>query len=131
MFKWRLENKNSFYHTLVEWWDNWGFPCVQKSSIPNSIFIVSKNEEDLYAIPIYKTDSDICWIGFPTSNRKAEKENKEGSLDFLMSKIEDVMKQEGFNIILTTSGTPKLMSLFSMREFTASDEGVTFYTKKL
>lgn len=135
MRKWRLEHKSDFYKTLEAWWKDWGFPTLPYHSVPNKIFVCyheTKEESiDLYALPVYSSDVALCWIGFPTGNKSASRELKEGALDYLMDKVETAVKYEGYKTIITTSNTPKLMKLFNDRGFTTSDEGVNYYTKIL
>lgn len=128
---WRIENKENIYPTLLNWWEDWGFPKITISSLPSHIYVVDKEGVDLYAIPLYVTNSDICIIGFPTGNKKARRGLKEGALEYLLEIIETVCKSQGFRVLLTTSDTPKLMNVFESTGFTKSDEGTNFYTKTL
>lgn len=142
MLNWRLENKENFYPVLQQWWKDWEFPEIPFSTLPERIFVVYKKLDtidpnarevitDLYAIPVYLSDSDMCWIGFPTSNKQATKYAKEGALDYLMEKVETCLKYHGYRVLITTSNTPKLMELFDRRGFITSDKGVNYYTKNL
>lgn len=128
---WRIETKESYYETLVQWWNDWDFPIIPYGSLPTHIYVVEKEGIDLYAIPLFLTNSDICWIGFPTGNKKANKDLKEGALEYLLNIIEIVCKSQGFRLLLTTSDTPKLMNVFESIGFTKSDEGTNFYTKNI
>lgn len=104
MFEWRLENKNTFYETLVGWWTKhkaFNDKIIPYKSLPNRIFIVSKNGEDLYAVPVYISDSDFCYLGFITSNPKAGVKSKHGALRFLYNIISIVMKSQGFDRIMS------------------------------
>ena len=53
------------------WWDEWNFPHVSYTSLPERMFVVSMDGIDLYAIPVYVGDSDVCMIGFVTGNKKS------------------------------------------------------------
>lgn len=128
-FKWRLESKENFYNVLSDWWRMWGFPIIPYEALPMRIFVVSKNNTDLYAIPVYITDSDVCWIAYPTSNRCADKELKTGAFQYLLGVVEIAMKYQGFNRLTTTSDTPKLMEMFEECGFIASDLQTNHYTK--
>lgn len=126
-----VKTRDEMYETLVEWWLDWGFPSLPYQSLPNTICTVSDEEGLLYAIPLYLTDSDICWIGFPTGNKKASKERKEMALEELMYFTQGFAKNRGYGLILTTSDTPKLMKLFKQFDFVESDQGTNFYTKRI
>lgn len=129
MLRWRLENKTSFYDTLVKWWSDWGFPIVGLSSLPERIFIVSHDDTDLYAVPVYVGDADICMIGFITGNKQSSKEQRTGSLDYLLDKIETCMKYNGYNVVLTISGVPSLKKLFEDNNYNVSIGNE--YTKRI
>ena len=127
----RLESRETYYETLVEWWTEHGFPILPFDSVPTKVFVVSRDNIDLYAIPVYSSDVSLCWIGFPTSNKKAPKELKSGALEFLMGNLQIAIRELGYKTIITTSDTPKLMNLFESQGFIASDQNVTYYTKRL
>lgn len=73
MFKFRIEHKEDYYKTLCAWWSDWKFPKVAYTSIPERIFVVSNDGIDLYAVPVYVSDSDFCWIAFITGNKNSTK----------------------------------------------------------
>ncbi len=72
----------------MKWWADWDFPIVSYSSLPEKIFVVSYDSTDLYAVPVYSGDCDLCWIGFITGNKDSTKKQRTGALDFLLSNIE-------------------------------------------
>lgn len=129
--KWRLESREALYDTLVKWWNDWGFPVLPYKSLPATIFVVYNEQEDLYAVPMYLSNSDMCWLGFPTSNKQAAKESKEGALQFLLDKIATCLKYQGYDRIITTSFNPKLMGIFEECGYILSDEKTNYFTKEL
>ncbi len=133
---WSIEDKEVFYETLCKLYETHDFPVVPKDRLPNRIFVAYETLEDgeivlLYAVPVMITDSSMCKIVFPVSNKLAPKILKKGALDKLLDIVEIVMKSQGYDFIFTTSGTPKLMEIFNNRGYTSSDEGVTYYSKPL
>ena len=85
MFSCRIENKHDFYNTLCEWWTDWKFPLMSIDAIPNNICVVSNEGVDLYAVPVYLSDSEVCWMGFITGNKNSTKELRSGSFCLLAS----------------------------------------------
>lgn len=129
---WRLENKLNYYSKLVEMWTDWGFAILPIECLPDRIYVVyDENNIDLYAIPVYITDSNFAWIGFPTGNKKAPKTSKEGAFKYLLDIIGTTLKYQGFSRLITTSMNPKLMKEFEESDFSINDEGCTFYLKIL
>lgn len=131
MFSCRIENKHNFYNTLCEWWTDWKFPVMSIGSLPNNIFVVSNDGVDLYAIPVYLSDSDVCWIGFITGNKKSTKALRSGSLDYLIKYTEQYLKQYGREFIMTVSNTPVLKKIFKDNGYLLSGEGINEYIKKI
>lgn len=129
----RLTSRDKFYDTLVEWWGDWGFPILAKESLPVNIFVVNKNDTDLYAAPLYLTDSDICWLAFITSNFKASKELKEGALDYLLEDVEKFMTYNNYNNIVSISNTPRIENSLQNSGYLLpnGEEKVNFYLKHI
>jgi hypothetical protein len=131
MFSCRIENKHDFYNTLYKWWTDWKFPIMNIDMLPNNIFVVSNDGVDLYAIPVYLSDSDICWMGFITGNRYSTKEMRSGSLGFLLNYTEQYLKNSGRKFIMTVSGTPILKKTFTDNGYLLSGENINEYVKKI
>ena len=131
MHECRLENSDTYYKTLVEWWTKWGFPVLLKSSLPKRIFVVSAEGVDLYAVPVYVSDSAWCWIGFITGNKDAEKKYRKNALNFLLYNVEQYMKSLGYDLIMTVSGSPVLKKLFEDSNYNSSSKNIVEYIKKI
>lgn len=131
MLSCRLESKDTFYSTLCEWWTDWKFPVVAITSLPERIFVVSNDGVDLYAIPVYFGDSDLCWIGFVTGNKRSTKLQRDGALEYLLDMVELHMKSIGARIAMTVSGTPVLKRLYERSEYVLSAEGINEYIKRI
>lgn len=131
MLSYRVENKYDFYDTICTWWDDWNFPRFSVTSLPERIFVVSRDGIDLYAMPVYFGDSDLCWIGFITGNKNTTKKDREGSLSFLLSSVESHMNKLGARLCMTVSGTPVLKKLFSDSDYILSGENINEYIKNI
>lgn len=130
MHECRLENKERYYETLVDWWSKWNFPILDKASLPQRIFVVSAEGVDLYAVPVYTSDSSWCWIGFITGNKHAERKYRKNALNFLLYNVEQYMKSIGYDLIMTVSGNPILKKLFEDGNYTSSSKNIVEYIKK-
>lgn len=131
MFSCRIENKHNFYDTLCKWWVDWKFPIMSIDALPNNIFVVSNKGVDLYAVPVYLSDSDVCWIGFITGNKNSAKALRSGSLDYLIKYTEHYLKQSGRKFIMTVSKTPVLKKIFKDNGYLISGEGINEYIKNI
>lgn len=131
MFSCRIENKHDFYDTLCKWWTDWNFPVMSIDALPNNISVVSNEGVDLYAVPVYLSDSEVCWMGFITGNKNSTKELRSGSLDYLIKYTEQYLKQSGFKFIMTVSKTPVLKKRFEENGYLMSGDNVNEYIKKI
>ncbi len=131
MLSCRIEYKRDFYPTLCKWWSDWKFPEININMLPNNIFVVSNDGTDLYAIPVYLSDSDVCWIGFITGNKFSTKELRSGSLAFLLNYTEQYLKESGRKAIMTVSGTPVLKKVLSDNGYVLSGENINEYIKNI
>lgn len=131
MFSCRIENKHDFYDTLCQWWTDWKFPIMNIDMLPNNIFIVSNDGVDLYSVPVYLSDSDVCWIGFITGNKHSTKNLRSGSLGFLLNYTEQYLKDSGRKFIMTVSGNQVLKKTFADNGYLLSGENINEYVKKI
>ena len=100
-------------------------------ALPNNIFVVSNQGIDLYAVPVYLSDSDMCWIGFITGNKNTTKELRKGSLDYLIKYTEEYLRISGRKFIMTVSKTPILKKTFTDNDYILSGENINEYIKKI
>lgn len=133
MFKWRLENRDSFYTTMVSWWSGQNAfkgKTLHKRSLPQRIYIVSKEGVDLFAVPVFASDADFCYIGFITGNPACDDRLKVGALEWLYGIIETTLKYNGFHTIITTSNVRSLMKTFENAGYETPDK-TNYYLKNL
>jgi hypothetical protein len=131
MHECRIEHKDDFYGVLCDWWNQWGFPNLPHEALPKRIFVVSYNEKDIYAMPVYETDTNTCFIGFVTGNTLAKKNERKESLSILNRFVEDHMKGLGFKVIMTITGTSVLKKLFTDEGYIKTGENYNEYLKIL
>jgi hypothetical protein len=132
-FDWRLETKETFYDTLLEWWKKhnaFGGEKLDFDLLPSRVFVVSRGGVDLYALSIYVTDSTLCWVGWVTSNPEAESAYKVGALDFIYEIAIIAMKGQGYKTMLSHASDKNLIKALEVNNFTSTGESI-FYTKKL
>ena len=133
-FNWRLEDKSLCYDRLTKWWDEHkafnGNP-IPYNSVPNRIFTVSKGEIDLYSIGIFITDTDICWVGWITSNPDAKHIARKDALEYLYGIITIVMKSQGFVSMVSHTKLNRLMKALDNSGFTNIEPKTNLYIKKL
>lgn len=132
-FEWRLADKSECYQQLLSWWrshDAFHGKIIEYKTLPNRIFIVSNKGKDLFAIPVYISDSDFCYIGWVTGNPEAGIKEKYGALEFLYKVIFIVMKSQGFDHILSKTNESGLRRVLENTGFQDADK-THFYIKNL
>lgn len=127
----RVENKEDYYLTIKDMYESHKFPVLSVDNLPEDIYVVSKEERDIYAIPVYKTNSSLCWLAFPVSDGNLDVKFKEDALDKLLVYITESLKEEGYNIIFTTSGIPYLENKFIKAGYSFGDTNINQYFKQL
>ena len=137
-FNWRLEDKSVCYKRLQMWWDEhkaFEDKHIPYNSVPTRIFTVSKDVEDgevdLYSIAIIITDTDICWVGWITSNPFAKATDKIGGLEYLYGIIATVMKSQGFETMVSHAKMNTLMNALEKSGFQLIEPLTNFYIKNL
>ena len=129
-----------FYETVVKWWNNHkilhkgeiiSYPAYPISILPQTVFVVSDDEYDLYCVFFYATDSALAWIAYPTSNVESPKENREGALEFLFKGVEKYARENNYFLLFTTSPVESVQKSLLSADFEVGDEQVNQYYKKL
>jgi hypothetical protein len=131
MKSYKVLNKVDFYDTMKQWWNDWGFPVLNLDSLPENILVVSHDEEKACAIPIYMSDSNVCWIGFITSNKKASKKTREGSMTFGLEVISILLKDTKYKNILTVTGNQFIDKSLTESNFLVTNKNIKEYIKNI
>lgn len=133
-FNWKLEHKSTCYDKLVDWWVKhkaFEGETIPYKSMPNRVFTVSNKERDLYSVAVYITDSDMCWIGWITSNPSSALKERYKALEFLYGIISKEMKTQGFEIVISKTKQKGLMKTLKNTGFINIEPNTNFYIKKL
>lgn len=142
-FTWRLENKAKCYSTLVDWWrkhEAFDGKLIPYNSMPNRVFTVSNTKKDvygkwsvktdLYSVAVYATDSNICGIGWITSNPYAKIKEKYKALEFLYDIILNEMGTQGFDIVLSKTKQTGLMRTLKSTGFINIEPNTNVFLNK-
>lgn len=127
----KRHNTIDVYDKIVKWWEGNSFPPLSIKFLPESCFIVTDNDLELYAIFLYYTDSGLCWMGFPVVNPDTKKEERGEGLKILIEGVTEYAKQIGFNYVFTTSPLKKVQDCFTENGYVLGDENVNHYIKIL
>jgi hypothetical protein len=133
-FNWKLEDKSVCYKRLQKWWDEhkaFDGNHIPYSATPSRIFTVANESKDLYSVAIIITDTDICWVGWITSNPDAVSKEKLGALEYLYGIIAIVMKSQGYESLVSHAKVNNLMKALDNSGFINIEPNTNFYIKNL
>jgi len=119
------------YDRVCGWWRAHNFPILPINFLPFEGFIISNEDTELYAVFLYVTDSDLCWLTFPVSNPIASYEEKRGAMEQLFQDVGNSAKDAGYNFMFTTSPLASVQEALIGAGFTLGDENVNHYMKLL
>ena len=128
----KLTKTKDSYKLMKKWWEGHGFPVIEPNILPESTFICYNDKEvPVYAMCLYNTDSDLCWIGWQISNPEVNKDETKGCFDHLFKAIEIYAKHLEYKVILTTSNTPSVVDTLKSNSYMEGDHNVKHYLKNI
>jgi len=113
------------YKTVYKWWKDWNWDAMPEVALPETGIVVSKDGVDLAASFIYKTDSIVCWAENFISNKKAPRELRKGSVEFLIEKTVEQARDMGFNIMMSSISHKGLIDKLTNAGYQVSDTKMT------
>lgn len=120
------------YEQIHEWCRGNSFPEVTLGLLPPTTFVCfNHNDEPIYSICYYNTDSNIAWLGWELGNPNVKHKDKIGGLDFLIEEVSKYSKESGYRFIQTISGTKSVINSLLNNNFIVADENINQYFKIL
>lgn len=117
---------------MEEWGEQRGFPIPPKTFLPQTT-VVAYDElgEPVYSVCLYKTDSDVAWIGWQLSNPIKDKEVRQKSFLIILEHIERFLEMQDYKHIITTTGTPPVEVGLSASGYMKADTNINQYIKNI
>lgn len=137
-FRWKLEDKSACYLRLVKWWKThraFEGGSIPYESMPNRVFSVMREIDgewtELYSVAVYATDSDMCWIGWITSNPETTLKNRHRALEYLYNIISIEMSKVGFSVLISKTKQTGLMRTLDKTGFMNIEPQTNFFIKNI
>lgn len=113
------------YEDIFNWWTKHNWAPIMPHSLPTTGIVVENDSKKLCAGFLYRTDSNLCWMEFIISNPDSEKEERDISLDLLISEL--IIKAEEFNckVIFSSINHPSLIERYKKHNFVETDKQMT------
>ena len=128
----KKQAKSDFYEIFERWSNLHKFPLMSKEILPENAFVCYNEDDDpIYSVWFYHTDSKLAWTAFPMSNKNIRYNKRERGLDFLFNYVNKYAKKKGYLSLITTSNTKEVISSLEKNGFLEADMNVNQYVKKL
>jgi len=120
------------YPQMIDWFKGHNFPIIDRESLPEHTFVCFSDDNDpIYSVCFYKTDSRLAWIGWELSDPHLSKSKKEGGLTYLLKEVCKYAKELGYQTIITTSGSYSVKKSLEESEFKLADKNINQYMIQL
>ena len=131
MKTYRIVKKEDFFETIKTWWMDWDFPVLNIDTLPKNIVVVYHEDQEVCAIPLYLSDSNVCWVGFITSNKKASKEARKGALTFGLDSVSEFLKYTNYKNLFTVTSNSFIDKSLIESNFLVTNKNIKEYLKKI
>ena len=95
----RLEESD--YETLVKWWDWWRWEAPPQDFLPDTGFIVEKNNIGVVAGFVYMTNSKAALLEWVISNPEYRESDRKDAITLLIQATENVLKGQGIKHVFS------------------------------
>ena len=100
------------YSTLVKWWDAWPeWQAPPKTFLPDTGFIVEKNNIGIVAGYVYMTNSKAALLEWIVSNPEYRESDRKDAITLLIQAVERVLKDQGIKHVFTIGRHKSLINL--------------------
>ena len=103
----RLEESD--YVTISKWWKAWKWPVLPKTFLPDTGFIVEKNNIGIVSGYVYMTNSKAALLEWIVSNPEYRESDRKDAITLLIQAVERVLKDQGVKHIFTIGRNKSLI----------------------
>ena len=99
------------YSILVKWWDAWPeWQAPPKTFLPDTGFIVEKNNIGIVAGYVYMTNSKAALLEWIISNPEYRESDRKDAITLLIQAVERVLKDQGIVHVFTIGRNKHLIN---------------------
>ena len=100
------------YSTLVKWWDAWPeWQAPPKTFLPDTGFIVEKNNIGIVAGYVYMTNSKAALLEWIVSNPEYRESDRKDAITLLIQAVERVLSDQDIKHVFTIGRHKSLINL--------------------
>ena len=126
--------KESDWETLSSWWKWWRWPEVNKSMLPLEGIgglMVCKGDVPIAAGFLYLSNSKVAWLDWIVSNPEYKETDRKTALSLLIKGLENVAKNEGYDIIISITRSESLINIHESLGYTVDKKPSYEISKKI
>jgi hypothetical protein len=128
------ELKEQDWDILPQWWEKWNWPVVSRNMLPmNGLggLIVYKGDILIAAGFLYLSNSKVAWLDWIISNPEYKESDRKESLVSLINGLEDVARQQGYDIIISIARNKSLINTHKKLGYTVDENPSYEISKKI
>jgi len=123
------------WDTLVKWWKQWDFEFVpSKEFLPDNGtggLIVEKENKPIASVFMYTTNSGVCALGWPLSDRNYKQEDRSQAITLLNTACESVWKKHDGKFLFFWGNNRKYISNLQEIGFIEGDTNYSHLIKQI
>jgi len=123
------------WETLVKWWKQWDFEFVpSKEFLPDNGtggLIVEKENKPIASVFMYTTNSGVCALGWPLSDRNYKQEDRLQAIKLLNIACENVWKKHNGKFLFFWGNNKKYISNLQEIGFIEGDTNYSHLIKQI
>ncbi len=101
----------SDYETLCKWWKWWRWSPPPLTFLPETGFMVVKENIEIAACYVYLTNSKAALLEWVVSNPEYKEQDRKEALKFLIQIVEEILKKQGFIHVMTMGRNSSLLKI--------------------
>ena len=126
--------QESDWENMSSWWKWWRWPEVSKETLPlNGCggIMVCKGEIPIAAGFLYLSNSKVAWLDWIVSNPQYRELDRKDALEMLIITLEEVAKQQDYNIIISIARNKSLINIHKKLGYTVDEKPSYEISKKI
>lgn len=128
------EIRESDWETLQQWWTKWKWPIMSKDLLPMNGcggLMVYKEEQLIACGFLYLSNSKVAWLDWIVSNPEYRDKDRKEAISMLITNLELVAKQQGYNIIISIARNKSLIETHKNLGYTVDENPSYEISKKI
>lgn len=122
------------WDTLQDWWTKWKWPIMNRNMLPMNGcggLMIYKDDTLIAAGFLYLSNSKTAWLDWIISNPEYKEEDRKKSITILINSLEQVAKQQGYEIIISIARNKSLINIHKDLGYTIDENPSYEISKKI